>query len=108
VFNPIPIVLATTELDAATTKAIAERICEQYEADGYDHMREWCGEYIIEEAIPDFLSGFVAEAARRMMERGCEDCCDGWHERDVWRKVDTAIKWRYQEREACEGRLRRR
>jgi hypothetical protein len=101
-------ILATAELDAATTKAMAERIIEQYERDGYDHMREWLGDYIIEEAIPDFLDGCLVQMATVAMKTHVHDCFDGWRERDVWNPIDRAIKWRYQEREACEERLRRR
>jgi hypothetical protein len=100
--------LATAELDAATTKAIAERIIEQYERDGYDHMREWLGDYIIKEAIPDFWSGCLVQAATVAMKVHVDGCFDGWREGDVWREIDMTIKRKYQAREEYEERLRRR
>jgi hypothetical protein len=103
-FNPIPVILATAELDAATVKAIAERIIEQYERDGYEHMREWLGDYIREEAIPDFLSGCLVQYATVAMKTHIADCGDGWREREIWLPIDRVIRWRYGEREEYEER----
>jgi hypothetical protein len=99
-------ILATGQLDAATTKAIAERIIEQYEREDMPHVRAWLGDYIIKEAIPDFFDGCLVQAATVAMKAHVDGCFDGWREGDVWREIDMTIKRKYQAREEYEeGRL---
>ena len=101
-------ILAHAEFDDATMKAIANRICEQYEYDGYDNIRLWLWDHIVDDAIPDYFGDLLAKMAEIAVKQGPYSVCDGWHEGDVWRQIDRRIKARYCAIEEAEERRVRR
>lgn len=97
-------ILVTATFDDATTRAIANTICDQYETDGLPHIREWLWDYIVQEAIPDFFGGVLALMGEIAVKHGVEGVCDGWREGDVWREIDHRIQERYRAIEEHEER----